>query len=472
VRRIHRDTCHFSVTFAAQPDGLPISKQVDGGPMNSTGHMSEQQVVPRAGMGGNSFWLLLLGALALLGLGGCTGMGPQALDQTRLSYNEVVKRTSEEQLLLNIVRLRYTDTPSSMAVSSIAAQFERVQSAQLMPFFAATGGDNNRGSYAAVLPMVQLQGADRPTFSLTPEDDQEFTRKLFTPLTLEGVIYLAKTTWPISTVFRLYLENLNWVSNAQTASGPTPKKAPEVAEFLRGMAILQLLQDRAQIVFGVEEREEQLGGSLPADAVKAADLVTAAQNSLEYRQDDKGRWRLVKKTSQPVIRVDPQSLDSPEVAEFVRVFRLKPGMAQYDITQEALNPFPSTYPSEGVTSFDLETRSLLQALYYVAHGVAVPAEHAAQGLATVTREADGSEFDWAHVMRGFFHVYSVRPDSGHADDRPARAHVAVRYKDYWYYIDDTDQDTKATFSLLMELARLELAGKNPSGPQLTLPIGK
>src|SRR5262252_4925201 len=210
---------------------------------------------------------------------GCTTLGPYALDQMRLQYNDVIKRTSEEQLLLNIVRLRYTDTPSSLAVSAIAAQFERSLSLQLTPFFVA----GNDASFTAVLPQVLGLGADRPTVSLTPLDDQEFTRKLFTPVPLDGVIYLAKTTWPIATVFRLYLENLNWVPNAQTASGPTPRQAPAVSEFLHGMAVLQLLQDRAEIVFGVDEREERLAGPLPAVAVTARDVIEAAKNGYEYR---------------------------------------------------------------------------------------------------------------------------------------------------------------------------------------------
>src|SRR6185436_1565911 len=113
---------------------------------------------------------------------------PSTLQQTRLQYNEVVKTTTEEQLLLNIVRLRYTDTPSSLAVSAIAAQFERTQSVGLIPFFSSAGADINR-SYTTVLPQVQVQGSDRPTFTLTPLDDQEFTRKLFTPLPLDGVVY-------------------------------------------------------------------------------------------------------------------------------------------------------------------------------------------------------------------------------------------------------------------------------------------
>ena len=394
---------------------------------------------------------------------GCTTLGPYALDQTRLHYNEVIKRTTEEQLLLNIVRLRYTDTPSSLAVSAIAAQFERSLSLQLTPFFVA----GNETSFTAVLPQVLGLGADRPTVSLTPLDDQEFTRKLFTPVPLDGIIYLAKTTWPIATVFRLYLENLNWVSNAQTASGPTPKQAPVVADFLHGMEVLQQLQDRAEIVFGVEEREEQLGGPLPATAVSARDVVEAAKNGYAYRPNDQGAtWTLVRKNQQSVLRIAPEAVNSPEVQDFVRVFRLRPGLTQYDITQEALNPFPSTYPPEGVTSLDLETRSLLQALYYVSHGIDIPPEHATGGLVTVTLDATGQAFDWGRVMHGFFRVHWAQ---GHA--RPPGAHVAVKYKDYWFYIEDTDQETKSTFSLLMELARLELTGKAGPGPQLTLPVG-
>jgi len=414
-------------------------------------------------IGRRGMWRAVAAVLGSIVVAGCTTFGPHVLDQTRLRYNEVVKRTTEEQLLLNIVRLRYTDTPSSLAVSAIAAQFERSYSLQLTPFFVA----GNDASFTAVLPQALGLGADRPTVSLTPLDDQEFTRKLFTPLPLDGVIYLAKTTWPIATVFRLYLENLNWVPNAQTASGPTPTQAPVVAAFLRGMAVLQRLQDRAEIVFGVEEREERLGGPLPAAAISARDVVEAAKNGYAYRPDDQGTtWTLIKKNQQPVLRIAPEAVNAPDVQDFVRVFRLRPGLTQYDITQEALNPFPSTYPPDGVTSLDLETRSLLQALYYVSHGIDIPPAHATGGLVTVTRDAAGQVFDWGQVMRGLFRVRWAQ-----GSKRPPSAHVAVQYKDYWFYIEDTDQETKSTFSLLMELARLELAGKTGPGPQLTLPVG-
>ena len=80
-------------------------------------------------------------ALVLLFCAGCAAFGPSALETSRLQYNEVVKKTTEEQLLLNIVRLRYTDTPSSLAVSVIAAQFEVAKNFQLTPFLVASGAE-------------------------------------------------------------------------------------------------------------------------------------------------------------------------------------------------------------------------------------------------------------------------------------------------------------------------------------------
>src|SRR5262249_22060233 len=109
----------------------------------------------------------------LLATAGC-GFGPKTLCRTRLPYNEAVKNTSDEQLLLNIVRLRYSDNPSSIAVTNIAAQFELAKKLQLVPFFtAAAAGDF--GSYeGTVLPGAEFDAADRPTLSLTPQDETEF----------------------------------------------------------------------------------------------------------------------------------------------------------------------------------------------------------------------------------------------------------------------------------------------------------
>ena len=80
----------------------------------------------------------MLFALAATALGGAgCSIGPRALQRDRIRYNEAVKTGTEEQLLLNIVRLRYTDTPSSLAVTTLADQHELAQNLGLVPFFTS-----------------------------------------------------------------------------------------------------------------------------------------------------------------------------------------------------------------------------------------------------------------------------------------------------------------------------------------------
>ena len=189
---------------------------------------------------------------------------------------------------------------------------------------------------------------------------------------------------------------------------------------------------------------------------------------MAHRPDADGRsWSLIRKSTRPTLQIAPSALDTDDTRRFLRVFRLQTGLSRYAVTQEELPPFREQQPHGGLTQIDLETRSLLQALYYVSLGVDVPPAHLERGVVTLTRDADGTPFDWQRVMIGLFRVRASA-----ADARPADAHVAVRYRDHWFYVDDRDTDSKSTFSLLMELARLELAGKTGPGPQLTLPVGR
>jgi hypothetical protein len=423
-----------------------------------------------------------LAAGGLLLLVGC-GFGPKALCKTRLPYNDAVKSTSEEQLLLNIVRLRYSDNISSLAVSSIAAQFELARNLQLTPFFTSAAAGDFGGYEGAVLPGAQLSGADRPTLSYTPQDEVESARRLFTPLSLEGVVYLARTTWPIATVFRLYLENLNWVPNAQSASGPTPKEAPEYERFLRGILALQRLQDANNVALILEEHDERIGSVIPAAQVSARELIEAAKAGHEFKRDDEvedgkekggkddkgGKeplWALTKKREAPHLYVRSSARDSADWQEFCRVFRLRPDLEKYEVEVTKLNPFPDKYPRDGVKVIDLETRSLLQVLYFSSQNVEVPPEHVAAGLVRVSLNPDGSVFDYDQVFGGLFKVRCA-----HCKSRPKQAAVAILYHGYWYYIDETDHDTRATFALLLHLSRLELGSKPGTAPVLTLPLG-
>ncbi|VTR95376.1 Uncharacterized protein OS=Singulisphaera acidiphila (strain ATCC BAA-1392 / DSM 18658 / VKM B-2454 / MOB10) GN=Sinac_6171 PE=4 SV=1 [Gemmata massiliana] len=402
-----------------------------------------------------------------LACGGCS-IGPRALPSDRIRYNEAVKVSGEEQLLLNIVRLRYIDTPSSLAVSSLADQYEFTRNVGLTPFFTAAAAGQALGGYrSTVLPQVGWSSASRPTLTYTSQDDQEFTRRLFTPLSLESTASLSKTTWPTSTVFRLWLENMNWVSNAETASGPTPKTPPEFADFLAGVEALQRLTDRKLATIFIDEQDDPVSDELPPEKVTASAQVRAAQAGFEYRKDKNGNWRVVRKKQQPTLRFDESVKSDSDFLTLCRLFKLNPALTSFEFTTAKLDPYLKGTPKDGLDKLDLETRSLLQVLFFVANGVEVPTAHLANGIAPVTVGPDGRQFDWQQVLGGLFKVCWAE-----GKKPPASAHVAVQHKGYWFYIDERDRDTKATFALLVELARLQLStDKGGSAPLLTLPIG-
>ena len=50
-------------------------------------------------------------------------MGPDMLKVERINYNVALQNMNDEQMLLNLVRLRYRDTPIFLDVASISIQF-------------------------------------------------------------------------------------------------------------------------------------------------------------------------------------------------------------------------------------------------------------------------------------------------------------------------------------------------------------
>ena len=75
---------------------------------------------------GRSIRTALFGLLISSGLwtlGGCASVGPDMLKVERINYNVALQNMNDEQMLLNLVRLRYRNTPIFLDVASISTQF-------------------------------------------------------------------------------------------------------------------------------------------------------------------------------------------------------------------------------------------------------------------------------------------------------------------------------------------------------------
>ena len=139
----------------------------------------------------------------------CTSRGPTRLPPDRFDYNQAIARAANEQMLLNLVRLRYSEIPVFLAVSSVLTQYS----------YAGTVGVAGSGGASFGDPLWQIgaQGnfvyIERPTITYAPLTGDEFAKQLLNPIPNEVVFSLVSAGWPprdllLMTLFRLN-DNLN-----------------------------------------------------------------------------------------------------------------------------------------------------------------------------------------------------------------------------------------------------------------------
>jgi hypothetical protein len=413
--------------------------------------------------------IALAGGLALVaGSGGCA-FGPKVLEQSHSRYNESVRRVYEEQLLDNIIRCRYNESPFKLTVSSIAAQYELSGGAEARPFFVAPNSSGGLfKTFTSVLPDVTVGGANRPTITLIPSGG-DAVRRFLTPIAPETLVYLGSTCWPISTVIRLYAERVNGVPNAPSASGPQRPFAPDFARFQRVAYLLQVAQDLSLIYVSSEERPTELGAPVAAAAITPIAAVEAAKNSLEYQPSAEGSsWVLVRKQHTLVLELSRGDVDHPVIKELMSLLNLEAGERKFEVVTSGDVADPIRFPRPASHELSITPRSTAQVFFYLANGIEVPPEHVAAGLAPLPLAPDGTVFDTRAVTDGLFQVHTCK-----GRKPPPTAYVAVKYRGYWYYIDDRDQASKTTFALVLQLARINFATQEPTGgPFLTLPVGR
>ena len=385
--------------------------------------------------------------------GGC--LGPNSIRQTRHRYNEVIQRTNQEELLLNLVRLRYNEHPSFLPVSGLNAQFE-----------ATAGGDFRGGVERSGVDSFgtgQLRFADRPTVTFAPQRSPELTRALLTQVDLDTLYLFSKEGWGPDRVVRLFVRTINGIDNASSGGGPIPPDPPEFAEFRTLSDLLASLEARRVAIMTTENRSADVADIVPVAAIGAQDAVALKKEGLGVRAlgPDRG-YQLTHARPVKIVQIEPGSTNSPDVLGLVQILGLPPYRAAYDVEeapQGQVRHGPGPHEK-----FTFTTRSILEVMYLLSKTVAVPEEHVLEGLAPITRNADGTPFNWCMVTGDLFRVCVSK-------HRPNAAYVSVQYRGYWYSIDDRDAATKVTLNLFNELLRLQKSGIAEGQPVLTLPVG-
>jgi hypothetical protein len=363
-------------------------------------------------------------------------MGPKQMRDGRLAYNEAARGSSDEELLLNIVRLRYLDTIEFMAITSITTQLE-------VSVGVGMEAGKNRDQLT-VLGSAEAGWSSRPTFTFIPQRGPEFAEPLTNPVPIKTLIEVsAQSRTDVAVLMRLFVQNLNRFTNQIWKID---------SEFMAAIRHLSEFQLAGEVFQGFVVGRRPISDPIDSDRVSGSDLVRAAEAGYRFEQATEGE-RLVLTAShrRPMIFIDPKAVSLPE---FRQRLGLNPNSYAF-----YLEPGPEVAQRPDNTIL-IETRSLLDAMNYLTLGVEVPEAHVSRGWCLADWPAPGADVG---SFEDFFRIqYSgQRPD----------AQLRVRYRDGWYFIPDQDHQSREVFFELAEAMRLVVAPGPGQAPVLTLPVG-
>jgi hypothetical protein len=390
---------------------------------------------------------------------GC--LGPEAVRKTRLKYNEAMRSTNDEQLLLNLVRLRYADSPVFVDLPNITSQFE----------LSAGGSDTGPAGSQTNFGVAGLAGRDSPTLSYHPRQGREISKALLNPLSAE-VYSVVSAGARIDQLLWLTLNDINDVQNAVRATILAPTVPDDNVKFLRGVKLLAEIDDRGGAEIGFTTIEETSNSSDPIEKIRVEgkDLIAAAKEGYVFRDKGPGLATLNKREHGLSLKIRSPFNRSPEMDELTSIFNLSPNRNRYRMESELEPDSESSAPGlpKALTGSDtiyLNLRSILQIMTFMSKGVCVPEEHILNRNAPITPGPDGRPFDWTSVTRGYFRIASQKR-------QPRDAEVAVKYRGYWFYIPKDDVESRSILAILEILFSLQDADDNGSSPVLTLPAGR
>lgn len=333
----------------------------------------------------------------------------------RTAYNKTLQETTNEQMLLNIVRLRYVDFPFFLDVNNITTQYTYGSKAGAqIPIPGFT-----KKNPAEIEGEVIFQ--DRPTISYTPLEGNVFSERLFSPVDLQILQQLIYGGWDINRVLRICVQSLDKIPNAPTASTPVwDFGEPQFQEFLELTRLLRYFQARSELGVGV--KYEQKG-------------ETMKSTSMQF--------------SFPISSKESDNLKN-----------LLTGV------EEANDRYVYTAPLgfNKRSLIGIMPRSLMASMYFLSAGVKIPRVHEFFcKRINGNQDDDDEDFDWSRIIKDLFTVKFCKR-------KPVDAYVAVKYKGFWFYIADCDVETKRTFVLLLQLYNLQSSSVSTGAPILTIPL--
>ena len=343
-------------------------------------------------------------------LSGCAVVGPSSISMGRADYNDAINRTEDEQMLLSIIKGRYGETFSLLAVSGVAANVRFGSRAGIQAGFGPS--ENYVGS------LVPFSGGlayeENPTITYAPVQGEQYLRQLMSPVSLDILILFIRSGTYSTSYLNIIANRINNLRNPDflyAASAETDLRFQRFIELnfeLRESGVLQWVED---------SRKD----------VDYAILITG---------------------------------HAPAYTEKVRDYFSLLGLPmQKDVSEDIVLPVYFGVGGSELSGVTISTRSTFDLIQILRAAVEIPQDHVGEGLSFTYPEVG--------LAGKNLRIHASK-------DKPKRAAVAVKHRGHWFYIDDTDMHTKLFYWIVRTLWSVSMASSSDqrAAPVLTIPVNR
>jgi hypothetical protein len=163
----------------------------------------------------------------------------------RADYNDAINRTEDEQMLLSIVKGRYGETFSLLAVSGVAANVRFRANAGVQAGFGPA--ENYAGN---LVPFAGgLAYEENPTITYSPVQGEQYLLQLMSPIPLDLLVAMIRTGIDPGIHLIVLVNRINDMRNPDFLQGPSAEpdlrflRFAQLSRELDQAGVLQWLED-------------------------------------------------------------------------------------------------------------------------------------------------------------------------------------------------------------------------------------
>lgn len=396
---------------------------------------------------------LIAGLLSCVILSGCT-VGPGSLQRDYPRYSQTLRDIQDEHLLLNLVRLRYLETPVFLQLTSITTTYEISANANISATDNAAAGTTSGAGVGGGY-------RETPTFSYSLPDSQEFFGRMVAKLSAAQLAPLTMTG--AGGYFRLGLNRINGLENVSVYSGWTAEEPASYAKFVEALGIMQELERDG--LLDVTYNMTDIVASSPFDELgEYSSMAEAEQGGMEFWKNADGQWVALVGKRVPFMRLAAATANDPRGLRLRELLQLDPQKYSFPIVDVDFSltemvrlkegrPAAALDPEAKFGEIVIVNRSMFEILGIASRSVEVPDEHVQTGLAVADEDVLGD-------------MLTIRSSK----DEPTSSAVTTQHKGVWFYIAANDLSSKMTFLRLHSLFEVTAGRVSGAEPILTIPV--